>query len=141
MNFIVTDRESIERGILVRSNYVVISIRDPDRAAARIPRQAGLKGALRLAFHDAEPAEGIRLPVEIVLMSLRDAERIWRFVRKHEPAVGTVVIHCEQGMSRSPAIAAALCRAYGGDDRKFFRDYQPNAHVLRLMNESATGGT
>gem|GEM_PF-4998327 len=29
-------------------------------------------------------------------------------------------------MSRSPAIAAALCKGMGGDDASFWRLYQPN---------------
>ena len=40
MHFIVTDRRTIEQGIVVRSAYVVISIRDPGRRKARLRRQA-----------------------------------------------------------------------------------------------------
>jgi hypothetical protein len=36
-------------------------------------------------------------------------------------------------MSRSPAIAAALAGAYGGDEAQFFRDYQPNLYVYEHM--------
>lgn len=133
LNFIVSDRASIEEGIIVRSSYVVISIRDPDKKKARIPKQSGLKDVLYLAFHDAEPAANMKLADGIVLMTERQAREVWDFVRRHEGSVGAIVVHCEQGMSRSPAVAAALCQNYGGDHRHFFRDHQPNMFVYRLM--------
>ena len=43
MNFIVTDRESIEAGLLVRTAYVVISIRDPDKKKAAVRKTSGLR--------------------------------------------------------------------------------------------------
>ena len=43
--------------------------------------------------------------------------------------LGAIVVHCEQGVSRSPAVAAALCDALGLDGRRFWHGYQPNKHV------------
>jgi len=37
-----------------------------------------------------------------------------------------------QGMSRSPAVAAAICLGLGEDSTRFFEEYQPNQHVYRL---------
>ncbi|HEY8748154.1 MAG TPA: hypothetical protein VIM11_09285 [Tepidisphaeraceae bacterium] len=133
MHFLVQDRNSIEHGIRVRSSYVVISIRDPDKRKVRIRKQAGLRDSLHLAFHDAEPAGNMVLPHDITLMTAEHAKEIWQFVRKWDGKVGAVVVHCEQGMSRSPAVAAALCKTFGGDESPFFRDYQPNRYVYRLM--------
>jgi predicted protein tyrosine phosphatase len=133
MNIVVTDRDSIERGILVRSSYVVISIHDPDKTSARIPKQSGLRDILALAFHDAEPTEGMRLPENIAVMSEQQARQICEFVRKWNGKIGAVVVHCEQGMSRSPAVAAAVARCLGLDERCFRRDYQPNEFVYRLV--------
>jgi predicted protein tyrosine phosphatase len=136
MEFIVTDRASIEHGILVRSAYVVISICDPGEREARVRKQSGLRDVLCLAFHDAEPSETLALPNNIVLMTEHQARQAWEFVRKWAEHVGSIVVHCEQGMSRSPAVAAAICRAFGGDHQCFFREYQPNRYVFRLMDES-----
>jgi predicted protein tyrosine phosphatase len=133
MDLIVTDRESIQRGIIVRSNYVVISIRDPEKQPATVRKQSGLRDVLYLAFHDAEPTEGTPLPPDIVLMTSEHVRQIWEFVKKWEGQIGTIVVHCEQGMSRSPAVAAALCRRYGGDKDAYFRDYQPNRFVYQMM--------
>ena len=133
MRFIVSDRRSIEEGVLVRSSYVVISIHDPDKTKAHVRRQAGLRDTLYLAFHDAEPCANIFLPKQIKIMTEAQARLAWEFVRKWDGKVGVVVVHCEQGMSRSPAVAAALCVGCGGDDSSFFRNHQPNPFVYRLM--------
>ena len=139
MEFIVTSRESIEKGIRVRSSYVVISIRDPDKKKARVRRQAGLRDVLYVAFHDAEPAERFALPAEIKLMTPGQARKIRQFMDAHKADVGAIVVHCEQGMSRSPAVAAALCKLMGGDDRRFWREFQPNRFVYSLVLEAIDG--
>jgi predicted protein tyrosine phosphatase len=125
------------RGILVRSSYILISIRDPDKRKVRVPKQLGLRDVLHLAFHDAELADNMTLPEDITLMTEKHARQVWSFVKKWENEVGTVVVHCEQGMSRSPAIAAALCKRLGGDESRYFKHYQPNQHVYRLMLDPA----
>jgi len=78
MHFLVQDRNSIEHGIRVRSSYVVISIRDPDKRKVRIRKQAGLRDSLHLAFHDAEPAGNMVLPHDITLMTAEHAKEIWQ---------------------------------------------------------------
>jgi predicted protein tyrosine phosphatase len=133
MNILVTDRKSIEDGILVRTSYIVISIRDPGKMKAAVRKTSGLRATLFLQFHDTEPTKGMILPPEIRLMSPKDAASIWAFVLKHSKNVGTIVVHCEQGMSRSPAIAAAICKGLGGDDQRFWREYQPNRYVYDLV--------
>jgi predicted protein tyrosine phosphatase len=133
MNLIVTDRHFIEAGIVVRTPYIVISIYTPGTRKAIIPRRSGLKAVFYTAFHDAEPAEGLRLPPEIVLMTPEQAEAIWAFVRQHEAQIGSIVCHCEQGMSRSPAVALGLAEAYGSDTRKIGAESHPNQFVYRLM--------
>ena len=137
MEFIVSDRRSVERGLLVRSAYALISIRDPDKPPVRVPRQLGLKAVLSLAFHDAEPAANMRMPESITLMSEAQATEVWDFVRQWQGQVGALVVHCEQGMSRSPAVAAAICRGLGGDDGRFFREYQPNQFVFNRIRNAA----
>ena len=41
-----------------------------------------------------------------------------------------------QGMSRSPAVAAAISKCLGFDERTFHRQYQPNRYVYRLVVEA-----
>lgn len=128
-----TDRDGIEAGIPVSTPYIVISIRDPHQPKARVRKQSGLCGVLHLAFHDAEPIATMVLPKTIVFMSAKQAKRIWAFVHEHEAQVGTIVVNCQQGVSRSPAVAAALCKAMGGNDRMFWDEFNPNRYVYQLV--------
>lgn len=133
MKIIVTDRESIQRGIVVRSSYVVISISDPRTPKARIRKVSALKDVLYLSFSDASPVPRLKLPPEIRLMTAQQAREIWAFVGKYKDRVGAVVVHCHQGMSRSPAVAAAIAAHFGLDASPFHLEYQPNNYIYRLM--------
>jgi predicted protein tyrosine phosphatase len=139
MKIVATDRGSIERGLLVRSSYALISIRDPDASRARIPKAAGLRATLHLAFHDAEPDGGMELPAEIVLPTEDHAREIWHFVDEHKDSVGAFVVHCHQGMSRSPAVAAALAIYLGLSDRRFWEEHSPNQYLHDLMLKTIPG--
>lgn len=136
MKFLVYDRKSVERGIVVRTAYVLISIRDPDRPPVRTRRPPGLLDVLSLAFHDAEPIDDFPLPAEVRLMQSSDATRIWQLVRKYRDQIGTIICHCEQGMSRSPAVALALAEALDGDADAILAESQPNQYVYDLMRET-----
>lgn len=133
MEFHVFDRRSVEAGFVIRRPYVLISIRDPDKPAVRYRKPPALRGALELAFHDAEPVRGIRLPAGVRLMQQEDAAQIWRFVCQHRAQVGAIVCHCEQGMSRSPAIAWALAEVFEGDAEAIVASSQPNRYVYELL--------
>ena len=136
MKFIVTSREDIQRGLLVKQPYVVISIRDPGKPKARVRRPGHCRGVLFLDFHDAEPADRFALPQGIKLMTPDDAAAIRQFFQEHQSSIGAVVVHCEQGMSRSPAVARALAQVTGGNSSYFQKHYQPNAYVFRLMMDA-----
>lgn len=139
MKLIVTDRASIESGLVVRGSFVVISIHDADKKPAKVRRVSGLRDVLRLAFHDAEPTEGFRLPEQVVVVGRRHGDEVRRFLTRNLGRVDAVVVHCEQGMSRSPAVAAAIAYTLGQDCDRFFRDYVPNMHVFELMCECLKG--
>ena len=139
IQILVTDRASIELGFLVRSSYALISIRDSDAKRARVPKVAGLRGFLHLAFDDAEPLGSAKLPAHIKSITVTDARRIWRFVKEHRTTVGAFVIHCHQGMSRSPAVAAALAVYLGMDEKPFWREHAPNLYVYRLLCDTRPG--
>jgi predicted protein tyrosine phosphatase len=134
MQITVSDRYEIEAGLLVKTAYIVISIRDPKRRKAQVRRQSGLQAVLDVAFHDAEPTQ-LKRPPGIVVMTDRQAKEIWEFILRHAELVGTIVVHCEQGMSRSPAVAAAIARWFQQDESHFFNTFQPNKHVYELMKK------
>lgn len=133
MQFIVVDRRTLERGIVVKVPYVVVSIRDSQAREPRIRRGAGLRGVCSLAFDDAEPVGSVELPPDVKLMTREDADAIWTFVERHRAEIGAVVCQCEQGMSRGPAVAAALAAALGGDPEEILAEADANQHVYELM--------
>lgn len=135
MRFEVYCREEVERGPVVRGAYALISIRDPDKPSVRYKRASGLRGALELAFHDAEPVSGGKLPAKIVLFDDEQARIICDFVAAQRSEVDVFVIHCEQGMSRSPAVAAGVATMLGESTDLFFSDYQPNRFVYDILVE------
>ena len=133
MQFIVVGRQEIEQGVIVRQPYAVISISDPDKPRPRILKTVLLRGSLFLRFHDVED----QMRPDIVMMKPAQARRIWRFVEQQAPEIGALVVQCEQGASRSPAVAAAICKTLGGDDSRFFQEYVPNRYVYDLMLKTA----
>lgn len=51
--------------------------------------------------------------------------------------VSYLLVHCELGVSRSPAVAAALSKIFFKNDDFFFKNYSPNIHVYRLILNQA----
>jgi len=87
-------------------------------------------GLLQLAFPDLEvPVAGYGL------FGDEHAHRILEFVQEVWHAVELLVVHCEAGASRSPAVATAISRIYLGEDREFFRPgvYDPNYLVYQTL--------
>lgn len=148
MKIIVADRESIERGLVVRSSYVLISITDPHRPDAKVPKTSGCRAVLRLKFDDAEPTPPLIPPTPPRYCNDDDCEKIARFVVEHEEQVGAIVVHCEQGMSRSPVVAAAIVEHRCGNPLPYYVEYAPNKFVflqvrkafVRIENADQTPG-
>ena len=86
-----------------------------------------------MRFHDADPTVGFTLPPGIQPMTENDARRIVAFVRQHREPTSALLIHCEQGMSHSPAVGTAIPQALNLDTTPYDRDYQPNTYVRNLV--------
>ena len=140
MKIHVFSREEIETSVRIKSAYVVISIRNPGEPHAKVKKQSGLRDLLFLAFHDAEPAAGFELPPEIQLITPAQADKICAFVHRHKADVGAIVVHCEQGMSRSPAVAAAISDALGLDPKQFWQLHTPNEYVYHVLSDAFERG-
>jgi len=123
------------RGMIVRVPDAAISIRDPDQSKPMLPAAGFRRAVLRLAFPDAEPTASLKMPESVVLMTEAHAELIAGLVVELQADVGLLMVHCGSGMSRSPAVAAAVAQHLGIDPSQFFREYQPNAWVYRLTYE------
>jgi predicted protein tyrosine phosphatase len=70
------------------------------------------------------------------LMSDEDAKKIVAFVKKYKDK--RILVHCDAGISRSSAVAAAILKHYTGDDSMIFdsRWYNPNRWVYRKVLEA-----
>ena len=61
------------------------------------------------------------------VMTEMDADRVVQFVREHEPHINEIIVHCQAGVSRSAAIAAAISQELNGEDEIFGKaQYAPN---------------
>jgi len=84
-------------------------------------------GLLQLTFADtADPQRDDAITTFQATEILDFAESIW-------DQVDAMLIHCEAGLSRSPAIAAALTRIHYGDDGPWFEMDFPNRLVYQTL--------
>jgi predicted protein tyrosine phosphatase len=51
----------------------------------------------------------------------------------HSAEFENFIVHCDAGHSRSPAVAAAISKAFGEDDSMYFKRYRPNMRVYRNL--------
>ncbi|MGH7857977.1 MAG: hypothetical protein ACREQY_11670 [Candidatus Binatia bacterium] len=134
MRFIVLSRLQA-LSLDLRERHAVISIREPGSDMPQIPSNDFCRGILRLSFHDRDRLD----TPETELFTAEHARRILGFVDGIHGTIDALVVHCEAGISRSAAVAAALSRALFGEDRFFFDHYAPNrlvyATLLRACEE------
>jgi hypothetical protein len=92
-------------------------------------------GLLQLTFWDIDSED---LEKNKNSFSKEDADKIINFVGDMLPKIECLLIHCEMGVSRSPAIAAALSHSLWGPetDKIYFKNYTPNMLVYRTLIET-----
>jgi predicted protein tyrosine phosphatase len=89
-------------------------------------------GLLQLAFGDVNSFE---CPKSDEGFAEEHAHAILDFVREQWDLVELLLVHCEVGRCRGPAVAAAVSKIYLGHDDHFFLPdlYQPNPLVYKTM--------
>lgn len=90
-------------------------------------------GLLNMAFEDIEfPTP--TTPPELIFDTAK-AQQILDFVAEMWPKVECFLVHCHAGMSRSPAVAAAIEHIYHGSgaDNYWFKTKTPNMAVYRTI--------
>lgn len=115
------------------SSVAVISITAPERPPAILNSSLPV---LRLSFADVnflDPKLSARAKEKLSqAFTIADANAIRSFVDALPAAIGSIVVHCEGGYSRSCAVALALHRLYGY--RVEARHLtQANASIVQLM--------
>jgi len=151
MKFIIYPRREIETVKPHEERHLIISIRTPgDPKEAKLPINERTMGVLRLLFDDIpDVPEGVE---EELVKQQRDlggrdllffdkvmAREIFDFVRPHKETVGTIIVHCDAGVSRSPAVAAGIAKmVFEQNDMVFFDEYYPNSRVYRILTADET---
>ena len=87
-------------------------------------------GLLRLVFEDITQPDTPRS------FTSSQAAEILDFVASVWDEADAFLIHCDVGLSRSPAVAAALSRIYYGDDGQWFELGFPNRLVYEVLIET-----
>jgi predicted protein tyrosine phosphatase len=133
MQFFVYSRRAIEALAGHDVPYVVISITTTADDVARVPPSRLCRGVLRIAFADIDrPLSGA------VMFDASHARAICAFISEHRGSIERIIVHCDAGFSRSPAVAAAIAKCLGEDDAEFFRRYQPNMHVYQTLLDTCS---
>lgn len=125
---------------------IMISVSDPYNKYSESPFCTDENGVLQiqdLYFCDADrPGKDVygREVTEEDLFGDSHAFVIKRFLSLHP---GTdIIVHCDAGISRSSGIAAAILKAYTGDDSQIFNSprYVPNMRCYRVLLEELMKG-
>lgn len=130
MELAVYSRGAIEAVSVIEAPHVIVSITTTRDDRAALPAGPSCAGVLRLVFADVDDVGGAHIAFDA-----EHARAVWDFVEQHRERVSRIVLHCDAGISRSPAVAAAIARALGHDDAPFFRRYRPNMRVYRTLLE------
>jgi predicted protein tyrosine phosphatase len=105
--------------------HIIISITSAPDDRAKLPICTYTIGVLRLSFADSDKGENA--------MTDAHATELKAFIGGLTEKFERIIVHCDAGYSRSPAIAAALSKHYNGTDKEFFERYKPNMLVYRKV--------
>jgi predicted protein tyrosine phosphatase len=112
-------------------------VTNPEKEDAEIAESSFKRAVLRLKFHDIAGNKFFKNENTEVAIDEEQAQSILSFVREHLAEIELVVCQCEEGVSRSAAIAAALSKILNGQDDFFFNNYWVNRWVYKLLLKNA----
>lgn len=127
-------------------DYAIISIQESRSSLMGMKFKSGgkCKAALNIHFSDIDIIKDTYTKEaldscknELKAISIEDADKILKFVKDLDDIyhIDNLIIHCHAGVSRSPAVAAAIVLLHDEDDRDYFRNklYTPNMYVYRMI--------
>lgn len=90
-------------------------------------------------FSKAEAAQYAEAQARLFQAS--QAQQVLEFANQHWGNVEVLLVHCEAGLSRSPAIGAAISRIKLGpkSENWFFTRYMPNSYVYSMILRECYG--
>ena len=115
--------------------HIFISIYSTDSEPANIIPNEHTLAILPIHFDDVEEDEIMYGTTVFPAITEAQATKIWGFVELALIAeVELIVVHCDAGTCRSPAVAAAIDLVLNGSDTKWFESpYLPNKKVYNTM--------
>jgi len=146
-------KDAIEKQyfIIKRSWHLISICTQPQEELVKeteyqILKSLGCQDLLSLFFGDYTLNRWNVIQKEIVsvspgtkLFDENDAKKIIDFINKiNNDIYGTLVIHCDAGISRSGAVGLFICRYLELDERKFrkMNSYiHPNQYILEVLNK------
>jgi|SRR5271166_1907199 len=132
MEFSIYSRSGIENiEPLYETQHIIISITTTIEDVADLPICEQTIGVLRLSFLDSDGGANS--------ITNEQADSIRNFIVGLKDRFGRVIVHCDAGWSRSPAVAAALAKHFNNDDAEFFTRYRPNMLVYRKVLDAFNG--
>lgn len=134
MKFYVYSRQAIEAIAPFEESHVIVSIRTPgDPNEVRLPLNERTIEVLHLQFHDLDRVvEGYSDHLETQMFQPSHAKQVNDLVKRNKD-VEAFVVHCDAGISRSAAVAAAVSKSLTGEDASFFKRYHPNMRVYNMI--------
>jgi predicted protein tyrosine phosphatase len=132
--------ESLIETLTFNKPYIQISIRSYYRGEikAELPDDPNRKGLLFIQFDDCTERERhVAKPI-----TKQEARRIWGFIEQHKPeildgSIELLVVNCEAGVSRSPAVAAAILESFQlPQDYCYHPRFKQNFYVRRVMRST-----
>lgn len=136
MKFIVYNRGTMEQVAPAQAPWALISISHlADHPA--VHENDHMMGRLNQQYHDIDRINPKHLK-ERILFTPEMADDVLNFyTAMKDQNVEIMFIHCQAGLCRSPATAAALQKIETGDDTIWFATKRPNMLVYRTILERA----
>ncbi len=114
--------------------WACISIANREDDFADIQKRSRV-ALLQVAFADI-----VHRDPKLIRFDDDHAHDILDFITHHWNRIRTLMIHCDAGISRSSAVAAAIGKLKFGDGSDFCEEpFQPNPHVFQTLLEVAGG--
>lgn len=110
----------------INKKYAIISISEVDYKSPEFNNHSNIVSVLKVHFDDVEKNDKN-------CITNSDALKIANFVKSQVANIDTLIVHCLAGRSRSAGCAAAISKWYFNDDTFYFKRYNPNMSVYRLV--------
>lgn len=109
--------------------YAIVSISEVDDSFPEFKNSSNIVSVLKVHFDDVDKNDRN-------CITENDALKIADFVKNVAPNIDILIVHCLAGRSRSAGCAAAISKWYFNDDSFYFKRYNPNMTVYRLVLNS-----